>query len=49
MSSTTCQELIQLLKRGAISRSTRWRDDVDSILRLNEKIKKREYGGGRYD
>jgi hypothetical protein len=49
MSSTTCQELIQLLRRGAISRSTKWRSEVDSVLRLDEKIKNREYTGGRYD
>ena len=47
MSSTTCQELIQLLRRGAISRSTKWRSEVDSVLRLDEKIKNREYTGGR--
>jgi len=49
MSSTTCQELIKLLRRGALSRSTKWRNDVDSVLRLDERIKKREYTGGRYD
>ena len=49
MSSTTCQELIQLLRRGVVKRSPSWQNDVKTVLRLDEKIKKREYTGGRYD
>ena len=47
--SKTCQELIRLLETGLEYRTPSWKKDVIAVIRLNEKVKKRQNGNrGRY-